>query len=75
MRLEFRPGFFVAFLVVPFITVIVEQARVVHQRVYCVDNVFVGNRLSSVVSKLLYLLDTLHQLLERSVCVNGSNNF
>ena len=69
MGLSVCPGFFVALLFVLFITVIVEQPCVVHQRVYCVDDVFIGDHLSSVISELLYLLDTLHQLLERSVCV------
>ena len=63
VRLEVRPGFFVALLVVPSIAVVVKQARVVHQRVYCVDDVFFNERPSSIVRELLYLLDTLHRLL------------
>ena len=60
VRLEFRPGFFVTLRVVPLVSVFVEQACVVHERVNCVDNIFVGDCLPSVVRKLLDLMDPLH---------------
>ena len=69
MRLEVCPDFFVVLLVIPLFTVVVEQARVVHQHVYCVEYVFVVDCPSSVVQELLYFMDTLHQFLELSVCV------
>ena len=69
VRLEVRPGFLVTLIVVPLVTVIVEQARVVHKRVNCVDNIFLKDRPPSVVRKLLDLLDPLHQFLERSISV------
>ena len=69
MRLEVRPGFLVLLLVVLIVTVIVEQARVIHECVNRVDNIFIGNRLPSVVRELLDFLDLLHQFLERSVRV------
>ena len=60
VRLEVCPGFSVALPVVPFVSVVIKQARVVHYRVYGVDDIFVGDRLSSIVHELLYFLDTLH---------------
>ena len=55
-------------LVVSLDTFIVEQACVVNEHVNRVNNIFVGDRPPSVVSKLLDFLDLLHQFLERSVC-------
>ena len=69
MRLEVRPDFLVMLLVVLLVTVIVEQARVIHECVNRVNNIFIGNRLTSVARKLLDFLDLLHQFLERSVRV------
>ena len=69
MRLEVHPCFLFMLLVVPLDTVIVEQARVVHERVNCIYDIFVGNCPPSVVRKLLDLLDPLHQFLERPVRV------
>ena len=69
VRLEVCPGFLVTLIVVPLVTFIVEQARVVHKRVNRVDNIFVGDRQPSVVRKLLGLLDPLHQFLERYIRV------
>ena len=60
VRLEVCPGFFVMYLVVPFVSVVIEQARAIHQRVYCVDDVFVSDFPPSVVCELLYFLDPLH---------------
>ena len=64
-----HPGFLVTLLIVPYVTVIVEQAHVVYECVHCVDYIFVGNRPPSVDCKFLDLLDLLHQFLERPVCV------
>ena len=47
----------------------VEQDRVVHERVDRVNNIFIGDCPPSVVRELLDFLDPLHQLLERSVRV------
>ena len=69
VRLEACPGFLVPLLIVPLVAVIVEQARVIHERVNRVDNIFVGNRLPSIVQKFLDFLDPLHQFLERPVHV------
>ena len=55
--------------------VVIEQARVVHKRVYCVDGVFVGDRPSSIICKLLYFLDPLHQFLDWSDCVPRLRHF
>ena len=54
-------------LIAPLVIVILEQARVIHERVNCVDDIFVGDRPPSVVRKFLDFLDPLHQLLERPV--------
>ena len=67
--LEVRPGFLVTVLIVPLVTIIVEQAHVVHERVNCIYDIFVGNCPPSAVRKLLDLLDPLHQFLERPVRV------
>ena len=47
----------------------VEQDRIVHERVDRVNNIFIGDCPPSVVRELLDFLDPLHQLLERSVRV------
>ena len=69
MRLEICPGFLVPFLLVPLVAVIVEQARVIHYCVYRVNDIFVGDRLPSIIREFLDLLNPLHQFLEQPVRV------
>ena len=60
MRLEVCPGVFVTLLVVPLVAVFVKQACTIHERVNCVDNIFIGDCPPSVVRKRLDCQDPLH---------------